>query len=164
MTLNPQSRDTEMPVARKHPIFRATVISTPVKSGPDGKGHAVAISPEHTDQDMPALVAEQAYNDVSLPTSGSNVLCLIGQNETTYVIGTIYEAEESVQTVPVGDRVIGHDNSDSTVRFKSDGTVVINDGSTAPITDIETTKDNDGHVTSIDITRATDVLVPSSSP
>jgi hypothetical protein len=175
MTLNPQAAPDGQHIVA---VDKAEVISADA-SGPSGTEHAIVVSPEHTAQNKPALVMENAGGDVTLPTEGEDVL--IGQTDsgTFYVLGRTYQPDDTVPTLAPGERRIGHPLSDSAVTLHKDGTVtiegdsgttvsikpngdvVINGGSTAPITDVQTSTDGDGHVTSIDITRAEGVFVPS---
>lgn len=181
MTLNPQVETDAPDQLPPNPIFRAEVVSTPTESGDTGKRHAVQVSPEHTEQSFPAIVTETVRGDVGLPQEPNSVLCMMGQNLTLYVVGIIYESEESVPTIQTGERRIGHADSDSHVTFREDGTIhvenhdgvsidlqpngdiVLDSGNTRPITDITTSSDADGHVTSVDVSRADNIYVPDSS-
>lgn len=160
-------------------IFVGEVVSTPAKSGPDGRNHTVTVSPEHTDGEVAAIVGESVSGDVSLPIEGTRVLCVVGYGGTVHLLGRLYDADESVPSLPVGERRVSHPLSDANVTFRGDGSVVmetddgtsveltddgdvvIDGGGTRPVMDIGTTTDGDGHVTSIDITRADGVYLPS---
>lgn len=48
----------------------------------------------------------------------------------------------------------------NTVELPTSGDVVLNGGTTKPVTDVTTTTDSDGHVTSISLVRSDTVLVP----
>lgn len=82
--------------------------------------------------------------------------------------GSAYVEATGTITVDSGDRVVINGDSDVTIDAggttlvvdPSDGTVRVNGGSTGVVTDVSTTKDSDGHVTSISLTRSDDLYVP----
>ena len=178
MGLNPQSSEDSTAVDRLD-VFVGTVVSVPTETGPTGSQHTISVSPEHSDSEVPAIVTESTHGDAHLPTVGTSVLCLVAMTGSVYVIQRTYRTEDSVATTVPGERRLSHPLSDSHITFHEDGTltvngdsgttvtiesngdVVINGGSTAPITDIQTTTDGDGDITSIDVTRADGVFVPS---
>jgi len=121
MTLNPQAAPDGQHIVA---VDKAEVISADA-SGPSGTEHAIVVSPEHTAQNKPALVMENAGGDVTLPTEGEDVL--IGQTDsgTFYVLGRTYQPDDTVPTLAPGERRIGHPLSDSAVTLHKDGTVTI---------------------------------------
>jgi len=176
MTLNPQAIDGGETIIA---VTKGTVISSS-QSGPDGTKHTVTVNPEHTDGTDTALVTEDTHGDVFIPTDGDDVLLGMTDDGTMYVLNATYNAEDVVETLAPGERRLSHPLSDSNITFHedgsltitddnnttvtlgADGTVVIDDGETAPITDIQTSTDGDGHITTIDVTRADGVFVPSN--
>jgi len=103
------------------------------------------------------------------PTVDSSVV--VGQRvgERPTIIGTFPKRGRTTPTSEAGARIIGHGGSDSTLVLKTDGSIdIIPDGASSAIATIDssgiqfaaqsfvknisTTKDADGHVTSIDVT------------
>jgi len=137
------------------------------------------VRPYSFSESVTASVTVGALGDVSLPVEGDHVLVGYRANGEKTIIGCLYQADASLPDVRPGERQLGHPASDTTVTFHddgsltitgengnnielaSDGTVTINDGSTAPIVDVSTSKDADGHVTDVSVTRASDVFVPT---
>lgn len=61
---------------------------------------------------------------------------------------------------PSTEIVLDDSGSDPEVRINTDsGSIVINDGSQGAITDVQTTKDSDGHVTDITLVRSNEVFI-----
>lgn len=110
--------------------------------------------------------------DVFTPTSGDSWLPTVGETAIVarrrsgrpLLLGTV----GGDRTVQSGERIIGHDGSTAHLRFRSDGVIeVVPDGQSTPtvtidseglhfadeqvVTNIETSTDADGHVTSIDV-------------
>jgi len=122
---------------------------------------------------------EHQVGDVSIPTEGSRVIIGYRVNARPLVLGSRYSANDTVPEYEPGERIIGHPTSNSyihldndggvhivgengnSVTMQSNGDVVINDGNTQPVTDVSTSTDADGHVTSISLTRASGVYLPS---
>lgn len=119
--------------------------------------------------------------DIAIPKSGDEPLYALYarvNNDIPYVLGYYYDEDEfTIPESSAGERKIGHQLTDSeiyfqedgtiliesdggaTIELRADGTVVINNGSNGVITDVSTTTDSDGHVTSISLTRNNDILV-----
>lgn len=156
----------------------ATVTTVPSHTAGDGTSHAIMVVPDGHDSPRSAEVPVDQHGDVSLPQEGDPVYVGYKRNGRTIVLGTRYGEDDSIPAFEEGERVIGHPLSDSHVRFaadgtlhvegddgntielRPDGTIVVNDGSNNPVTDIETSTDSDGHVTSISVTKSDDVYVP----
>jgi len=175
MTRNPQQRsreDSKQATSRAY-TERGTVISTD-----DGNAHAVTVRPESTGADEPALVSVTTRGDANQPTVGDRVLCVRRTDGKLVVVATLYAESDTVPAYAPGERIIGHPLTDAeihlrptgtvtvaaddgtTVDVASDGTVTIDGGSTGVIRDITTTKDSDGHVTSISLDRSSTVFIP----
>lgn len=107
--------------------------------------------------------------DVTLPSVGDMVMIARFRNNKAVVLSTYYTQQPDIPTAEEGERVVGHPESDSEVRLKPNGDVVINPernvvidgGGTKVVTDVETTTDADGHVTSITVVRADSTEVNS---
>lgn len=162
----------------------ATVETVPTHDGGSDGAHAVEITLDWFDEPEKAEVAIGLTGDVLMPEEGDRVIVGYREDERPIVLGGRYLLGDSIPAFQAGERVVGHPASDSHVRFhadgtltvsgdggntvelQSDGSVVINGGSTAPVTDVtvSTTTDSDGHVTSVSLTktRGADVYLPSN--
>jgi len=99
-------------------------------------------------------------------------------DEAPVVLGFIYDPDvHDIPTQQAGERIFGHDLTDSRVKIdvdgtihidvedgstidvQADGTIVLNDGTQGIITDVNTTKDADGHVTDVSLTRDSNILI-----
>lgn len=99
-------------------------------------------------------------------------------NGTPYVLGFYYD--DKTHTIPqanAGERKLGHQATDSEIYFRKDGSLliesdsgatieltasgetIINGGTKGVIHDVSTTTDADGHVTSISLSRRSDILI-----
>lgn len=146
----------------------------------DNIAHEVWVRPDSYDGDLPTEIIVTAKGDTSIPMEGQRVLVGHRTDARPIVLGQRYEEGDDVPPFKEGERRVGHPASDSYVRLladgsmvvnghngnkielKADGTVVINEGTTQPVTDVSTTTDADGHVTSISLTRADGVSLPSN--
>lgn len=156
----------------------ATVFTVPTHTASDDVGHVIEVVSDTMDEPQIAEVPTPQSGDVCLPSEGDDVIIGYQTNGTAQVIGTQYENASNIPTFEEGERVVGHPASNAHVRFKvdgtvhiegdagntvelqTDGTIVINGGTEQPVTDVTTTKDADGHVTSISLTHSPDVFVP----
>jgi len=159
-------------------IRRGKVVAAP-SANPDTGPHDVDVLPYSFTESITASVAVDALGDVMVPTKDDQVLIGYRANGEKTIIGYLYDGETSLPDLLPGERQVGHPASDTTVTFHddgsltitgendnnielaNDGTVTINDGSTAPIVDVSTSKDADGHVTDVSVARASDVFVPT---
>jgi len=139
----------------------------------------IEITNDDIQEPEPAEVVVPQNGDVCLPTEGDTVMVGYRRNGRPLVVGTQYTDSTDIPPFEEGERVIGHPTSDSTIRFTTDGTirlthdagttveltndgsVVIDNGNTQPVTDVATTTDSDGHVTGVSLTRADGVYLPS---
>lgn len=159
-------------------LEEATVFTVPTHTSSDDVGHIIEIVSDTIDEPQPAEVVASQSGDVCLPSEGDTVIVGHRLNGRPQVLGTQYEDANNIPAFEEGERVIGHPASSTHVRFRTDGSVlvdgangnsielqadgdiVINGGTTAPIIDISTTKDADGHVTDVSFTRTSNVFVP----
>lgn len=184
MGLNPQNEQVSSPIDTSSVIGLegATVIDTESHSEGDNIGHEVKIKPDTIDSTLTADVAVGLLGDVTIPEVGNRVIIGYRVSSSPIVLGTRYRDSETIPDFEPGERIIGHPASDNyirlqnngtihvesgggaTVELQTDGDVVVNDGSTKPVTDVtvNTTTDADGHVTdvSLNITRTSDVFIP----
>jgi hypothetical protein len=118
-----------------------------------------------------------SYGDINQPQT--NDLCVVGYSRTTdpIILGFWY-AERDAPDHEIDERVIGHRQSNATIRFKgdgsvvvsndsttvevaSDGTVVVNDGESPVVTDVTAASTNsNGGITELDVTYSDDLYVP----
>lgn len=126
---------------------------------------------------LPAFVTAASRGDISVPEEGDYVIIGYLRGRRAVVLGAAYTQFNQSPSYNVGERRIGNETGNvtvkndgtvvvdadgTTVEVKPNGDVVIDGGSTAPVTDLSTTTDADGHVTSISLTRADGVFVPSN--
>jgi hypothetical protein len=156
-----------------------SVRTATVTSAQANDGHDVRVSPFATEVSVPASVRVAQTGDVLVPEEGDTVYVGYRANGEVVILGARYDPEDSVPDYQPGERVVGHPASDTRIRFHSDGSltvegengntvelaadgsVIVNDGDTAPVTGVSTSTDGDGHVTSVSVSRASDVLVPT---
>jgi len=149
-------------------VSKARVVAS--KGHPDKNGfHTVRIRVYGDDATYVAPVTTPMFGCVWVPKAGTDVAVMFDEADKPWIIGSWYaidrveDGDVDLPDYDPGDIRIGNE-SDSHVTVKDDGRVIVNGGSTEPITDVtvNTTKDGDGHVTdvSLDITRTTDILVP----
>jgi hypothetical protein len=181
MTLNPQNDDNAGYIDESIVgVEGAYVTETQPHDAGDDVDHAVEVVPETFSGPTVAEILVDLRGDVCVPTEGDWVLVAYRTNGRPVVLGTRYGDNDNIPEFEPGERVVGHPETDSYVRLAndgsilveaddgttiectSDGDIVLNEGQTAPIVDITTTTDSDGHVTSIDVTRADGVFVPSN--
>jgi len=180
MALNPANNDTntawkdETTIGAEGAVVRRTSSHT---TG-DDVGHTVFVQPDTMEQTIAADVGVAQTGDIQIPTEGSRVLIAYRVNERPTVLCQRYTPEDTLPDFEPGERVVGHPLSDShirlskdgtvtikgdggnTIELASDGSVTINGGSNNPVTDVSTSTDGDGHVTSISLTRSSNVYLP----
>jgi len=111
---------------------------------------------------IPCKILNETTGDAWYPDLNDRVVIAPRTNGKHVVIGGVMDNN----TISDGERVIGHSGSETTVKFNDDGSIdIIPDGQTDPsltidnsglhfadnqvVTDIDTTKDADGHVESV---------------
>lgn len=142
------------------------VVTSAPTTDEDGQHH-VAVQHTRVPSDEQIPVIPTVHGDYYIPPEDTPVLVGRFWNGEYAVIGAPIPEVPS-PTIEAGERIVSHPGSGSTVRFHNDGTldvyaddtVRLNDGSTGVVTDVTTTTDADGHVTSISLTRASNVFVP----
>lgn len=154
----------------------ATVISAPSHSSGDEVKHAVTIKPAGKDVQFLAEVPVDAKGDVHIPEEGTDVLIGYRKASLPVVLSARYNVDDSIPAYDAGERRVGHSlsnanifldaNGDITVKNDSGTTVtlsgtdvILNGGTQGAITDVTTTKDVDGHVTSISLIRNNNILI-----
>jgi len=180
MGLNPANNDSSTAWKDHNAIGveSAEVIRTQSHTEGDNVSHVVYVKPSTINETIPADVNANQVGDVQIPTEGSRVTIAYRPNERPLVVGQRYKNEDTVPEFEPGERVVGHPLSDSHIRLAtdgsitikgdagnivelaSDGSVTINGGSKNPVTDVSTSTDADGHVTSISLTRSSNVYLP----
>ena len=180
MGLNPanNSQTTTWKDEKRVGVEGAEVIRTSSHTEGDDVGHVVYVKPDLLDRTLPADVAIAQTGDVTIPEEGSRVIIAFRPNERPIVLGQRYKQDETIPDFEPGERVIGHPLSEShirlakdgsitvkgdggnTIELASDGSVTINGGSKNPVTNVTTSTDGDGHVTSITLEKSSDVYVP----
>jgi len=171
----PRTRRTESIVG----FDEATVITADTHTSSDEVGHEVTVEPDLIDGSEIAEVLFAQTGDITIPEEGDRVLIGYRIDAKPVVLGSRYPRDATIPEYEPGERRIGHPASDSYIMFHADGSVTIEDdsgttvtldangdvtvngGSTQPVTDVSTSTDGDGHVTSISLTRADGVFVPS---
>lgn len=175
-------REVEQVRDRDVGLHRARVTQVPA----DGN-HVVKISPIAVDAGdivqggtpKDAIVPVDTYGDVSLPSEGDLAIVEKTQNDLFVVRGVLYTRQDAGPSYQEGERRVGHSETGSHFRIDpdgvitieaddgttftvdpSDGTVRVNGGSTGVVTDVTTTTDTDGHVTSVDVVRSNYLYVP----
>lgn len=180
MVNNPfATRDPDGAVEAQTPVGLepATVRKVYEPDGTADSAHVVEVEPDFHDEHTAAEVVVPADGSVSMPEEQDRVLLSYQENGRPQVLGTRYPLNDVVPQANEGERIVGHSGSDASVTFRNDGsvtltndagdtmelqadgTVVVNDGTEQPIVDVQTTTDGDGHVTSVSLTRSSDVLV-----
>jgi hypothetical protein len=180
MGLNPANNDrgTAWKDHNAIGVESAEVIRTQSHTQGDNVSHVVYVKPSTINETIPADVNANQVGDVQIPTEGSRVTIAYRPNERPLVVGQRYKDDNTVPEFEPGERVIGHPLSEAhirlaedgsitikgdggnTVELASDGSVTVNEGSKNPITEITTTSDSDGHITSITLTRSPNIFIP----
>jgi hypothetical protein len=181
MGLNPtlQEQETKWKDNSTIGVEGAEVTRTQAHTQGDEVGHSVYVKPDTLDRDILADVATTQTGDVCIPEAGSRVIIGYRVNERPIVLGQRYQIDDTIPDFEPGERVIGHPLSDShirlakdgsitikgdggnTIELASDGSVTINGGSTKAIKNVEAGGTNsEGGITSLDITRSSDVYIP----
>lgn len=156
-------------------IERATVTSS-VASDVTASLPSVTVLPSLSGEEIEAVVAPNVFGSGHVLGEGHAVL-VAHNGSSGVVLKSLYTEDKNVTEAPNlsdGERHESHPASEASVEWQEDGTlaidgdvdVVVNGGSTAPVTDVtvSTSTDSDGHVTSVslNITRANNIFVPSN--
>jgi len=175
--MNPNAPDTTRTIESRTPtgLEAATVHRVYNTDGTSDSNHVLEVEPDFHAVHVPAEMVVSTKGSVNMPNEGDRVLISHYQNGRAQVLGSRYTLQESVPEAAEGERVIGHPASDSRIHFADDGTITVttdsgntvtvstdgtmtlNGGTVAPVTDVSTTTDSDGHVTDVSITRASDL-------
>ena len=135
----------------------------------DDNEHVVYIKNSTLDQSTKADVGVTHNGDIQIPKEGSRVVIAYRPSERPIVLNQVYQPNEDLPNFVPGERIITHPLSDSTVHFKPDGTIaidgdtdiVINGGSTKPVTDVTISSTNsEGGATSLNVDRSSNVYLP----
>lgn len=108
-----------------------------VQALPNGL-HSATIKLYEDGSQTTAPVLTPAFGDISLPTKGSDVMVLFGENDEQIVIGSwypvdrLFRGEIDVPDYNVGDRIIGND-TDSFIKIRTDGTIDIETQGSKPL-------------------------------
>ena len=127
MGLNPARDDEEQNEYRDLNaigVEGATVIERPSVTNGE-QPHAVRVVPDTLDESIVADVAVPATGDAFLPEPNSRVTIAYRPSEEPIVLNERYQDGDSPPTVSPGERVIGHPASESILRLKPDGGIVI---------------------------------------
>jgi hypothetical protein len=150
---------------REYTFLDIGVVNSTPTQDTDG-AHHVTVQETRVPADKAIPVIPPVHGDFYVPPEGTPVLVAYTAENDGVVIGSPVP-ETTTATVEGGERIVSHPLSDAVVRFNTDGTldvygdstVRINGGDTGVIHDVETTKDGDGHVTSITLNRRSDILI-----
>lgn len=174
--MNPQADDRVTTSTRRdiQYIQNANVVSLSTQTDQTD----IAVEPTNTQESINVSLGSESEGDGWMPQTGDTLVIGYRVASPPVVLGYRYSQSQDRPTLDPGERVIGHGGTTSTVSFnndgsvaieadsgatftlEADGTVTINGGSNNPITDITTSTNSDGHVTSVDTTKSTDVYVP----
>lgn len=181
MGLNPKSESRSGSRNQRGPIrsiTTGTVTSAPPHVDGDNVRHHVEVSPDFTDQSYPAEVLVTQNGDVTVPQEGEDVFIGMRPDERVVVLGVRYNRNDDLPEYEPGLRRIGHNPTNSFIELQPDGTVhiendagttfelqpdgdvVIDGGTNNPVTDVTTSEDADGHVTSVSTTVSPNIYVP----
>jgi hypothetical protein len=177
MSLNPQSR-RDGTDERTEGIEGGTVTTVEPHDTGDERSHECWVKPDSFEGDVRAEILSPAHGSVTIPEEGERVLVIHRRDDDPMIIGSRYEEDETIPAYDPGERIVSHAASDShvyfrvdgsilvsghngnTIELKADGSIVLNGGTNNPVTDVSTTTDSDGHVTSISLTKSSDIYIP----
>lgn len=161
-------------------LERGRVMSAPDHSSGDDTRHTIEVKPYGKDATYTAIVTVTSKGDTNIPPEDdiidSEVLVARREGAIPVVITQIYTTESDVPDYKAGERKIGHPLSSAEIYINESGNVtltndsgtiveidgsdiILNGGTNGAITDIDTTKDADGHVTSITPVRNSNILI-----
>lgn len=174
--LNPQARDASETTTNSETSIHSIEEARVTRIGANPQSDGVFVVPSTLGIEVRCDLGGESVGSVSVPEVGDTVLIGHRVTDAPVLVGT---PETVTQSVAAGERVLGHSGSQAVVSFQADGTVSIqgddgttvtvepdgdvrvDGGSTQPVVDISTTTDADGHVTSVSVTRANGVYLPS---
>jgi len=173
----PREQATETAQAQQAYSFLDIGVVTSAPTQTENGQHHVTVAETRVPSDQPIPVIPPVHGDYYVPPEGVPVLvAYTGRNDAIVRGAPVPETE--YQDIEPGERVLSHPLSNATVRFRvdggvevvgdagnvveldSDGSVIINGGTTRPVTDVQIASTNaEGGATSLSLTRATDVFV-----
>lgn len=127
MPLNPNSTNetTQWKDKSRVGVESATVIRTKENTDSENVSHVCYVKPSTLNKTIPADVLVSLIGDAQIPTEGSRVLISYRTNERAVVIGQRYKDGNPEPEYDPGERVIGHPETNSTIRLNNDGSVSI---------------------------------------
>jgi len=180
MDVNPHARQStteEQAVSRSH-FSQQVVTDVPerVVDASDQPIHSLAVTNYDNANTDNIPILTNVHGDIHPPLPDTQVVIARRRGGRPLVLGTAYTTEDSLDPYVAGERVLTHQLSDAKVHFEPDGTLTVQngDGTTVTIdgsevsvdggtqgvvTDVNTTTDSDGHVTSISLERSDTLLV-----
>ncbi len=179
MGLNPTTEKADQRFNDIIGLAEATVIDANAHTQGDGNGHYVLVEGDMFEGQEYAEVLVTQKGDTNVPTQGDGVIVGYRRNGEAIVLGRRYSFDETVPDFVPGERRISAEGTDSNVTIAPDGTitltahgttvqidtngdVIVDDGSTQAITNVEAANTNSyGGITSLDITRSPSVYIPS---
>lgn len=173
--MNPQNNDNPRSWASDGlmALESGTVTRAPSNTPADDNGHGVQVTTEFRDEPFTATVRVDQVGDANIPQEGDEVLIGYQLDGTPTVLGSLYTRDDEEPYFRPGERVVGHPPTDSHIRIAQDGSVVVNgpDGSTIECHTDGTVSINDGNtapVTDVDfanetVTRSNGVFVPDGT-
>lgn len=173
--MNPQNNDNPRSWASDGlmALESGTVTRSPSNTPSDDNGHGVQVTTEFRDEPFTATVRVDQVGDANIPQEGDEVLIGYQLDGTPTVLGSLYTRGNEEPYFRPGERVVGHPPTDSHIRIAQDGSVVVNgpDGSTIECHTDGTVSINDGNtapVTDVDfanetVTRSNGVFVPDGT-
>lgn len=130
------------------PVAKAKVVQAAShdRDDPDAKGYHTArvrVYGESSTQVAPILTS--MAGDAHVPPVGSDVAVIYGPNEKPWIIGFWYAVNEDREppNYQPGERVIGHPDTESSIRIRKDGHIrIITEGNSAVDIDHQTASVN----------------------
>lgn len=114
---------------------------------------------------VPVLMKE--HGDVHIPEQGSFVVIGYTRGRVPFVLGTVYKSGDSVPSHRVCERILGHAESNSQIKFNCDGSINLDTSTftvTADTTNINSTTINIGDETSTVNINGETVLINNEPP
>lgn len=173
--MNPQDTSDERGTTQGVPAVLewATVTRAPTNDATTDNGHVVEVTTEFREEPTMAVVRVDQRGDAYIPAEGDDVLLGYQLDGRPVVLGSRYTRDDEEPHFEPGERVVGHPATDSHIRIAQDGSVVvngpggstiechtdgtvsINDGNTAPVTDVDFANET--------VTRSDGVFVPNGT-
>lgn len=182
---NPQQSSQEFSKDSTRYAFLSTGRVTTAPTGQSDGAHHVFVQESAAPSDRPLPVLPSVPGDYMVPPEGSPVVVSPVSENQYAVIGAGVPAATSKPSLDPGERIVSHPVSEANIHFNTDGSltvhddngseiglaatgdieidsnnnVVINGGTNGAITDVNTTKDIDGHVTDVSVVRNDSILL-----